>query len=301
MIKTLHIVHPLVDFSTINHKSILLRDINVGLLTNEYHSSLADLTSHELLAIVRAFDIVYFHPESFVDKNEDLYKETIVLLTYIKNFKTVKNFNVGGPVTFIDNTDVYVGAHEPTLWVFGCSQSHGVGLHPHELKYSEILSKELNIPLKLVSKPGSSLHWSLRHLMAANITSNDIVVWQITAPSRISVYNGSATDEVLLARTSNRHLIEVYDHQQIFFNHMSLLSFGIHYLRTKNVNFVLTSIEDHSETTFRSEYVKYPEYCYSPGVNVDVGTDGLHYGPLSHKRLASALLNHIQSNHVNTI
>ena len=300
MNKVLHIVHPQFNFSTVNKNSILLNDVTVDFSHDEYHTSLGDLSAKDIISVVTKFDTINFCKDTF-NKVDDLYKETTVLLNYLQNFKPVTNFIVNEVTEFTDHPDIHTRLKEPVLWVFGCSHSFGVGLRDNELRYSEILAQELGLPLKLIAKPGSSLHWSLRHLMNADIRTGDTVIWQLTTPGRVSIFNGKNVEETMLSRTPSRHLLEIYTNEQIYFNHLILLRFGVQYLRAKNVNFRLTSIEDLPETLLRNEYTKYPEYCYAPGFNVDIGTDGLHYGPLSHKTLALRLLDHIQCKNVYTI
>jgi hypothetical protein len=301
MSKILHITHPEFNFSTINSNSKLLTSVIPDLPHNEYHTSLGDLSSKEVISVAPSFDTINFYQEHFDKKTDNLYKETVVLLNYLQNFKPVIGFSREPVIDFTNHPGIYDRSDTPVLWVFGCSHSYGVGLRNNELCYGKILSQELELPLKLIAKPGSSLHWSLRHLMNSNIRVGDTVIWQLTTPSRVSVFNGNHVEEILLARTSNRHLLEINTDHQIYFNHLTLLKFGVQYLRAKNVNFRLTSIEDRPETNFRNEYSKYPEYCYAPGFNIDIGIDGLHYGPLSHKNLAFRLIDHLQCKNVYTI
>ena len=49
------------------------------------------------------------------------------------------------------------------------------------------------------------------------------------------------------------------------------------------------------------EYSKYPEYCHTPGCNIDFAIDRAHAGPLSHKAIAQRLLDHVQLPHYDTI
>ena len=231
------------------------------------------------------------------DVSEDLYKETALLLNYISNFKRVENYSRGKPLTFTEHPYIKRHTEDPILWVFGCSHSHGIGLLASQSKFADILSRELKMPLRLVSKPGTSTHWSLRHLMNAEIQIGDIVVWQITTPNRHSGYENRAIKEVVLSQSTNRHLIEVCTDEQLFFNQLSSLNVGVQFLRSKNVQFVVTSLDSSLLNELKAEYTKYPEYCYAPEFNVDLGTDGLHYGEMSHKGLAFSLLNHIQYRH----
>jgi hypothetical protein len=294
MTKTLHITEPTFDFGVINKTSTLLTSIDVLLDSNEYHTSLGDMSSSDIIKISDNFSTINFVDEKF-DQSSDIYKETVVLLNYLSWSKNVTNFTVDTPVSFADPM-VNLRPIEPTLWVFGCSHSHGIGLLPDEKRFGEIVAKSLNLPLTLISKPGSSLGWSTRNLVAADIKSNDLVIWQLTTPHRTSQYDGVVAKEIMLARSNNRCLLEVFDDNQVFFNHINLLNFGVRYLRNIGVKFIIISILPKLKNLFYDylvEYSKYPEYCYTPGCQLDLGIDQVHAGPLSHKALAQQLLDHI--------
>lgn len=295
MAKTLHIIEPTVDFGTINVASTLLTSVNLPLEYDEYHTSLGDMSSADIIELSKNFSTINFVDEKF-DRSSDIYKETAILLNYLSWSKHVTNFAVDLPVTF-DDHGIDQRPNEPTLWVFGCSHSHGVGLLPNEKRFGEIVAESLNLPLMLISKPGSSLNWSARNLVAASIKPNDVVIWQLTTPHRISQYNGVETIETMLARSTDPCLLEVFDDHQVFFNQINLLNFGVRYLRSIGVKFVMTSLLPKLENFFYEyldEYSKYPEYCYTPGCQLDLGTDRVHAGPLSHRALAQRLLDHVQ-------
>jgi hypothetical protein len=297
MSKTLHIVHPTFDVSTINNKSILLTVPKDILPNTEYHTSLGDMSAADILSVSKQFELINFIPDTFNSK-DPIYYETVILLTYLQHSMKVNNFFVDQIETFIDNLNISSRPADATLWVFGCSHSHGVGLLPNELRYSDIISQELNMPLKSITKPGASTRWSLRHLINSNINPQDLVIWQLTTPDRISL-SGKPPTELILSATKNPHLLEVYTDGQIYFDHMSLVNYGVQYLRAKGVRFVITSIQPNSKMSYsyKKEYAKYKEYCYSPNFNVDTGTDNLHFGKISHKNLALSILNHIEYTH----
>ena len=206
MSKTLHIAHPSFDVSTINNKSILL-DVPKDILPDdEYHTSLGDMSAADILAVSKQFESINFIPDNF-NPIEPIYYETVILLTYLQHLMKVSNFSVGQIDTFTDDLNISSRPTDTLLWVFGCSHSHGVGLLPNELRYSDIISQELNIPLKSITKPGSSTRWSLRHLINANINPTDLVIWQITTSDRISLPGlpGLPSNELALVNTKNRH------------------------------------------------------------------------------------------------
>lgn len=294
MTKTLHISHPTVNFSTINNTSILLTSVDTPLESNEYHTSLGDMSAKNIIKISNNFSTINFVAEGF-DQSSDIYNETIILLNSLSWSTNVTNFKIDPPMLFSDPI-ISNRPTGPTLWVFGCSHSHGVGLRSNEKKFGEIVATALDLPLMLVSKPGSSLSWSTRNLVAADIKSTDVVIWQLTTPHRLSQYNGTVAREIILSYPHSKCLLEVFNDNQVFFNQINLLNFGVRYLRSIGVKFSIVSILpplDNFYYSYLTEYSKYPEYCYAPEYRIDIGTDGQHGGPLSHKALAQALLNHI--------
>jgi len=292
--RTLHLFNPTFDFSLINNTSKLLTSVDTKINFDEYHTSLGDMSSGDIISVAKNFHTINFVPLQF-DQSSDTYKETVILLNYFSWFKNVTNFVRKDALSF-DHPSIHHRPDTPVLWVFGCSHSHGVGLLPDEKTFGKITAESLNLPLMQISKPGSSSNWSTRNLFAADIRSSDIVVWQLTSPDRITQFNGHVTEEIMLARTNNRYLLEVFDANQNFFNQINLLNFGAKYLRSRGVKFVVTSIlpkiEKHYE--YLLEYSKYPEYCCTPECNLDLGTDQVHVGPLSHNAIAQRILNHIQ-------
>ena len=298
MSKILHITHPTFDISHININSVLIDTITDKFPNDEYHTSLGDMTASNILSISNQFELINFIPTNF-STNESIYQETILLLSYLQHRMPVSNMDTE-PIKIFNDIDITTRPNYPALWVFGCSHSHGIGLSSEEFRYSNILSHAVNMPLISITKPGSSTRWSLRHLINANIQKSDLVIWQITTPDRISLAEGcQLSTELLLSSTINRALLEVYSDEQLYFDHLSIINYGVQYLRALGITFVLTSIENDSTLfyNYKKEYCKYKEYCYSPGFNVDTGDDNLHFGNLSHKNLALSIQDHIQYIH----
>lgn len=293
MSKKLYIFCPEFDVSTVLPTSTLLTSVTQLLDKSEYHTSLGDLSAADIIAVSRMFDEIELVDNKF-DHSSSLWFETKSLLNYLSHTVTVNNFNRKSSINFT-TVDTNASSAGNRLWVFGCSYSHGVGLTHENEKFGSIISDRLGLPVTFVTKPGSSLQWSLRHLINTNFGPGDIVVWQLTTPGRLTVYDGK-DHEVMLSRSTSRELITVFNDRQMFFHHCSLLNYGTQYLRASKTNFVLTSIlyQDKFFYDYINEYTSYPEYCYIPNGNLDVGTDGLHIGPLSHKLIANRIIDHLQ-------
>lgn len=283
----LHIFEPTLDFSVINSNSKLLNQWPCDLSGSEYHTSLGDLSLDQILIVADFFDTINFVPEKF-DHQSNIYKQTVLLLQSLSHKKTISNFTIAPPKTFL-SSDVSGSAE---MWVFGCSHSYGAGLQEFKQCYSKILSEQLSLKLRSIAKPGSSIHWSLRHLLHADIKSTDIVVWQITTPERYTVgidYNN--VTEVLLKSSKDRSAVDFHTDSQLFYNHINCLNIGLQYLRTLGVKFAITSVDGTSDLNYQClvEYTKHPEYCYTPDIVIDLGSDNIHWGPKTHKSLAEKL------------
>lgn len=294
--RVLHFTCPTFDYSTKNQNSILVNSVNCDLSTNnEYHTSLGDLSVPEILSIVDKFDEIVFDDNEF-EKNSQLYVETANLLEYINTRSNNVKISNTREKSFIDNNNIFDHPGEPTLWIFGCSHSYGTGLELEEQRYGNILSKSLNMPLKMIAKPGGSMNYSLRHIVNSYFKPNDLIIWQIINPARLSYFNGKHVEEIVLSNSKNRTIIDFFSDPQIYFNHFTYINIGVQYLRALNCNFILTSL-DHNDYNYLNEYKNYPEYISIKDFAVDRGTDNLHFGKLSHKNLALSLLDHIQYIH----
>jgi len=291
MNKTLHLTHPEFDVSQLLPESVLLTNVALLLPGQHYHTSLGDLSAQEVLSIGNQFDVINFIPNKF-DVSSSIYYETAIVLNCLSHKKTLTGYTPPCQQRFL-SLDVHTRANSPTVWVFGCSHSYGIGLLPDQQNFGQHISQSIKLPLKLISQPGSSTQWSLRHLMNANLQEGDFVIWQLTSPERISY--GYPPSELLLAQIESRHLLETYNDQQLLFKQLSLFNQGIQHLKCQSVKFAVISMGKQSPLFYPclTEYSKYPEFCHVPNYFLDLGTDGIHMGPLSHKALAKSILNHV--------
>jgi hypothetical protein len=280
--------------SAIYPNSKLLTTVDDPLTFNEYHTSLGDMAAREISSIAKKFDQVNFVSDGF-DTLSVEFNEIFVLLNSLHHTCVVSNFCPNKVTGFTDSHLDLSCSKEPTVWVFGCSHSHGVGLESHDHRYGNIIANSLGLSHRHITKGGSSLWWSLRHLINSEFAPNDIVIWQFTTPGRLSAYINNRPQEIHLNLSQNVRLTEFYTDPQIFFHHFNLINYGVKYLRAKNIKFALTSVlgNDTSYYQYLREYTAYPEYCYSPNAIIDYGADGVHAGPLSHKLLAQDILDRI--------
>ena len=198
MTKTLHLFNPIVDFGFLNAESILINNVNIKVVADQYHTSLGDLSAEEIITISKHFDVVNFVQDQF-DINSNLYRETVLLLQFLKHRCRVTNFHGNQEVVLTDTCqNLTRHSNDPVVWVFGCSHTAGVGLLPKEKSFGTLLGEAIGVPTKIIAQGGSSTHWSLRHLIAADIQQQDTVVWQLTVPERITQFQNHRSFEVQL-------------------------------------------------------------------------------------------------------
>jgi hypothetical protein len=292
MQKVLYLTESTFDFSQVDSDSKLINRYQENLPSGTYHTSLGDLQVDQIIRLSSQFNIIKFEMQGF-DLGSTVYKESLALFQYLNKQDTTHTLDIQ---QFTTHPDINTRLDQPMLWVFGCSHSHGTGLLPKELTYGHWLSQYLKLPLKLITKPGSSLAWSYRHLFNSCVQKQDTVVWQLTTPGRLSRFNGRHVEEIVLNYSLDRKLIDSITDEQLYFAHLSLLNTGVKFLQSIGCKFVITSISEFGANyEYVSEYVKYSEYCSNYGLHLDNGTDDVHAGPLSHKAIAQRILNHVQS------
>jgi len=290
MQRILYLIESTFDFSQVDSSSKLITEYKENLPSGTYHVSLGDLPVNQIIRLSFQFDVIKLEVQGF-DLNSTIYKESLTLHQYLNKQDTMPTVDIQ---RFTTHPDIDTRLNQPMLWVFGCSHSHGIGLLPEELTYGHWLSNHLELPLKLITNPGSSLAWSYRHLLNSCIQQQDTVVWQLTTPERLSRFNGKHVEEIVLSSSSDRKLIDSVTDEQLYFDQLSLLNTGVKFLQLVGCKFIITSVSDFgSHYNYVAEYTKYPEYCSNHELYLDYGSDGIHAGPLSHKAIAQRILNHV--------
>jgi hypothetical protein len=294
--KNLVISSPFYDPGT---RSTLVTEENWKDIVNAhgaFHTSLGDITSTSLLYFCDTVDEIEFKNFEF-ESIPDTRDKTYIILNSLSHKFDIKGYSQQLPDTYLTH-DMTRPDADRVIWVFGCSFSHGYKLNPDQT-YSYHLYTQLKFPTILVTQPGSSLKWSLRHLMHANLRPSDLVVWQITTFFRDSVKDHAEANPVeIIYDNKNLYKAKLLSFEQMIFNHLSLLDHGVQYLRAKNQKFYLISFDPKEFPEYRNrllmEYTKYPEYCYAPDYTVDCAQDNKHPGPRSHEIMSDFLLRKIQ-------
>jgi len=165
--------------------SILLTNENFNLIKTKdiFHTSFADLDSDNLInAIKIAKEVIYHQPDQW--SSEQLHIDTE--RHFIGCGRIIKNFN-GDVFGLLDIEDKQESLDKKTLWIAGCSYANGQFIDKSQ-RYGRLLANKLNLPVKFLTKDGSSIDWAADQLLRSPIKENDIVVWGITGVNRYMYY-----------------------------------------------------------------------------------------------------------------
>ena len=154
------------------------------------YTTLEDLSYklHELDNLINLSNTI-----CLVDLNEnfiDVISDTSLYL-YLNFFKKLKNFKDSGKLQNFDwHTKInknlftqlqkYRQTDDKTLWITGCSITHGIGVSK-EQRYADLLEKKLGLPTVLLTQSGSSIAWQTDQLLQSDIRAGDLVVWGLTS------------------------------------------------------------------------------------------------------------------------
>lgn len=296
--------HPnafLVEFS--NYQQVM-QDIAKGYNIVAY-TSFADLPKIEentnsvfynLLDL--ATEIFYIPPNKWSDHKEEYSIHSMQRITeyFLYNINNQKNnvhnlslehYQVNVPYLELKNKTV----NHPTIYVAGCSISHGVGVKDTE-RYGEIVASNLGMQSCFLTDPGSSIEWAGDQILRSDIQSDDIVIWGLTSEYRacewdtekhkikhINNYNfeGSESGSIALISEENRlyKALTVVHQVNNFCNKIGVQLICFPIISSEALKLYLSGLENFYDMPYKR--------------NVDLGSDNVHPGPKQHQYWAKKL------------
>lgn len=264
--------------------------------SGEFFSALGDLDFDQLKHLALSCDyVVLLNELPWIDARA--YDQTKILCNHLSHFCTVQGFDPVAPPRFTTQSVVRQYS-EPTIWSVGCSHTAGVGLvNPMTEVYGARFAQLVNMPWQNIAESGTSVWWSLDHILHADIDRDDIVVWGTTAAERTRIARSfESVDETMIGYLSP-NMLNYFTDEQMYFNHFNMINLGVEYLRRRGIKFVLLSLIPNTNflDIIESRLSSYQEWCPVPKwYSFDLGTDGMHSGPLGHEYVAKQIYNHVQ-------
>jgi hypothetical protein len=320
MIKKLYISHQFFDWNKSNFSNLaLLNRKNLKFYQsspNRYdlRTSLADLS------------LKLEEMESFINSVEEIYLIDISLESLALLDNNYNNWNFMRLVTevksqtYMFDKNLCKSHHIPrtnnkTLYIAGCSISHGSGIKDHE-RYGEILAEKLGLPCIFLAMPGSSIAWQSDRILQADIRSNDIVVWGLTNLARVNIADTTDWRGYPIANyTTSLDKSQRYFNLDYFESWTLYMSCIKQILQVENVcqkigvDLCLANLLDTTVVPLlfrqQSNYVDClekwkPDHGVVTFDYIDLGNDNIHPGPGQHRVYADKIYQNITSRVLNS-
>ena len=210
--------------------------------------------------------------------------------------------------------NIYKSIHQersetPTIFVAGCSITHGTGVIDHE-RYGEIVAKQLDMPWVFLSKPGSSIQWAADRILQADVRADDIVLWGLTNLTRATL---SVDNDYDWNGYPIKKYIKLPKHQQClsieYFNSPTLITasakqilqvenfckkIGAHLYLINIIEREISPFLYHDQSNYIDCTCLWNQHGNLHGW-LDLGSDNQHPGPLQHQKFAEQILSVLQS------
>lgn len=193
---------------------------------------------------------------------------------------------------------------EPKLWMVGCSITHGVGVQEDQ-RYGQLVADYLNIPVRFLTRPGSSITWAADKILTSDIQKNDIIVWGLTGVSRFSFMLENQREFCVLAVN-----FDEFKQRTNCINESYLVSYDLFHRAKRSIYQVINfsnkvgaklklgflPLNDQNTDTLMYQLLKNKkEFVELYDINsdiqfLDLGTDNIHPGVITHKFYAEKII-----------
>jgi hypothetical protein len=298
--------------ATDNSATLLTVENCNELTSGTYYTSIADLENLQNLSLVlRSADrIVYAPPPNnlWSDTKKNHSQMQTWTEDYLKIFRfrtVVENLSVFDPIKKLKMLSLADTRKTDStqLWIAGCSVSHGSGVQEHE-RFGKILQQKLNLPMSSLATPGSSIVWAADQILRSDIQENDIVVWGLTSTPRLPWFNNGVIEHILpytyvKAPGLGRNLtLDYFEGEDVVYRSVVAVYQVINYCQKIGARLILASLLDDQIVQYLDNNCEFIMLCLGPKHNrsyLDLGSDNLHPGPLTHEFYATEILKKIHS------
>lgn len=263
-----------------NEKAHLLDNLSYDNLDTSlsYHTSLKDLDFDKLMHAIEIADRLEFG--IFEDFNDNVENRIVNTLMYKNKYKNYKNL-LGEPIEIQENEIVFLG----------CSHTSGVGVTESQ-RYSYLTSQALGLTEKNLAVGGTGI-WQMHDtFFRCKFNNNQKVVLQLSDPYRINYFSGEHVKSDSFKDMEDRKLLLTYSDDILAYQEYSLINSIISSSKSQNIDLLcfrmsLSLPAEYNQSdyllTTASESVIIGEW-------VDLGTDNMHPGPLTHEKISSTIV-----------
>lgn len=282
------------------------------------YTSLGDLPPNLEIVydILSRADVIFYCPPKqwsdqklvdIVDPGSSIQGLTEILLALLPSSVQINNFvaTYKDPNPVVDTRKT----KSKQMWVAGCSISHGIGVKTDE-KYGSLIAKQLNLSCSFLTRPGTAMDWAADQILRSDIKKNDLVIWGLTNPERLTYIHDNQLLEGVTIMTYDDHpeykkIVSpenLYSQQNIY-KHFYALHQVINFCNKAGAKLFLVGILNglNCFLPFLKSQKNYIHVPYTLEFNksqiktsfIDLGTDLEHPGPKQHIQYKQLILNKI--------
>lgn len=289
----------LVDFD--NWKKIIDQKITKDITIYTSLSDLPKITTDisVLWELIKISDTIYYRPpDNWSDYQKDFSWSGQKTLTeyYLYQAKIYGKNIVGmdqiqhqrSPYLVLEN---HRQSDEDSLWVAGCSISHGIGVNGSQ-KYGALLGQYLSRPTYHLTMGGSSLEWQADQILRSDIRKKDIVVWGLTQERRAPI---AKNGQVLPWPDDTIEDVNYRLHETRYYKAITSVYQVINFCDKIQARLILLPLICSEKLTM--DLIHHKDFYQPPYEHyfLDLGCDNLHPGPKQHQFWADFCLDIIKN------
>jgi len=284
-----------------------------NVLPGTYYISLGDFDNLQSFvdALNQASTLIYVPPQKWSDTKKDFsYMQhwTEFYLGFFKDKKSVQMHNINKSITTVVGNWLALAdtrqSQSPQLWIVGCSTTHGDGV-TQEQRYGQLIADQLAMPASFLTQPGSSISWAADQIIRSDLRAGDTVIWGITQVCRFTYCHNDAIKHVTYQAYQKDPgfdkivALDQLSNKNVYYQGVTAIHRVVNFCKKLNVKLYLGGIL--VDPPFLPYLDGLPNYTQLFGHVAgdhhheffDIGSDGEHPGPLTHRYYAKTLLDKI--------
>lgn len=271
-----------------------------------FHTSIADCGIDNLVYLLEESSEIFFcPPEKWSDCSEkysQLYWYNVLLPSFVDQ-KTVHNFLISNQNSLdtkyqSELVDSRKSKNEQ-IWIVGCSIANSDGVDIED-SYGYLLSKKLQKPVSWLTKNSSSIQWQSNQICLSDIKANDLVFWAVTFPTRIDFFYNDNLRHITPTSFNNtielKNILDIrhLDDQNAKYKNVNAILRAIHFVHKQGAKIFLLDVEHPKENSTFLHLKGYEDIISLNYRPLDIGHDGTHPGPRSHRFMYNEFLNMLE-------
>jgi hypothetical protein len=266
-----------------------------NILSGTHYISIGDFSSRESFvdALCAADKLIYCPPTAWSDPTIEKWTRICLFAVGGATVENLTPVNLDGMLNLSDTRKT----DQRQIWNAGCSITYGSGLLDKNQRYGQLISDQLNLPVSFLSAPGSSVIWAADQILRSDLRTGDIVVWGLTGHRRFPYYDTKLNHIHISTYSATPEFnkvvsIDHLDSTNLIYHSICSIAKVINFCNKLDVKLLVGGlIVDEVFNEYAVSLI--PNYVFLNSALdkfKDIGTDGVHPGPETHKWYAEELL-----------